>query len=102
MLRDPAILARVLEEQQQVLGGNMDTPLTWEHLGEMELLHNVMRETLRMYPPLVRHRPRRRAHFLADFVLFPRTTRDVAAYRDDIAPFALLFVFVCVHYISHI
>ena len=25
-----------------------------EQLGEMELLHNCMRETLRMYPPLVR------------------------------------------------
>lgn len=50
--RDPKILSRLLEEQETVLKGE-DTPLTWEHLGEMELLHNCMRETLRMYPPLV-------------------------------------------------
>lgn len=47
------MLARLLEEQEAVLKGE-DTPLTWEHLGDMELLHNCMRETLRMYPPLVR------------------------------------------------
>lgn len=47
------MLGRILEEQQSVMEGDEDTPLTWEHLGEMELLHNCMRETLRMYPPLV-------------------------------------------------
>lgn len=52
-LRDPKLLARLLEEQRTVLK-DPDTPLTWEHLGEMDLLHNCMRETLRMYPPLVR------------------------------------------------
>lgn len=46
------MLARLLEEQETVLKGP-NTPLTWEHLGEMELLHDCMRETLRMYPPLV-------------------------------------------------
>ncbi|CAM9428616.1 unnamed protein product [Sphacelaria rigidula] len=51
--RDPALLSRLLEEQRSVLGDDPNTPLTWEHLGEMELLHNCMRETLRMYPPLV-------------------------------------------------
>ncbi|CAN0171537.1 unnamed protein product [Ascophyllum nodosum] len=50
--RDPKMLGRLLEEQEAVLKSK-DTPLTWEHLGEMELLHNCMRETLRMYPPLV-------------------------------------------------
>ncbi|CAM9433996.1 unnamed protein product [Pylaiella littoralis] len=49
---DPKMLARLLEEQETVLKGP-NTPLTWEHLGEMELLHDCMRETLRMYPPLV-------------------------------------------------
>lgn len=53
MLRDPKMLARLMEEQQTVLK-DPRTPLTWEHLGEMELLHDCMRETLRMYPPLVR------------------------------------------------
>ncbi|CAN0466846.1 unnamed protein product [Scytosiphon promiscuus] len=47
------MLERLMEEQQTVLKGDLNTPLTWEHLGEMELLHNCMRETLRMYPPLV-------------------------------------------------
>lgn len=47
------MLERILEEQETVLKGDPSTPLTWEHLGEMELLHNCMRETLRMYPPLV-------------------------------------------------
>ncbi|CAM9562355.1 unnamed protein product, partial [Laminaria digitata] len=42
----------LLEEQRTVLK-DPDMPLTWEHLGEMDLLHNCMRETLRMYPPLV-------------------------------------------------
>ena len=46
------MLARLMEEQQTVLK-DPSTPLTWEHLGEMELLHDCMRETLRMYPPLV-------------------------------------------------
>lgn len=52
MIRDPTLLARLMEEQQTVLK-DLNTPLTWEHLGEMELLHDCMRETLRMYPPLV-------------------------------------------------
>ena len=46
------MLARLMEEQQTVLK-DLSTPLTWEHLGEMELLHNCMREALRMYPPEV-------------------------------------------------
>eukprot|EP00903_Cladosiphon_okamuranus_P006258 g6141.t1 len=44
--RDPNMLARVMEEQQRVLK-DPTTPLTWENLGEMELLHNIMREALR-------------------------------------------------------
>eukprot|EP00752_Nemacystus_decipiens_P012521 g11089.t1 len=51
-IRDPEILARLMEEQHKVLK-DPNTPLTWEHLGEMELLHNCMREALRMYPPVV-------------------------------------------------
>lgn len=50
------MLARLMEEQQTVLK-DPSTPLTWEHLGEMELLHDCMRETLRMYPPLVSTSP---------------------------------------------
>lgn len=47
------MLERLLDEQETVLKDPQNTPLTWEHLGEMELLHDCMRETLRMYPPLV-------------------------------------------------
>eukprot|EP00903_Cladosiphon_okamuranus_P015547 g14353.t1 len=50
--RDSTLLARLMEEQHTVLK-DPSTPLTWEHLGEMELLQNCMREVLRMYPPLV-------------------------------------------------
>lgn len=52
LFRDPKMLARLMEEQETVLK-DPSTPLTWEHLGEMEFLHDCMRETLRMYPPLV-------------------------------------------------
>eukprot|EP00752_Nemacystus_decipiens_P012520 g11088.t1 len=37
--RDPKILARLVEEQQKVLE-DPSTPLTWENVGQMELLHN--------------------------------------------------------------
>ncbi|CAM9909662.1 unnamed protein product, partial [Discosporangium mesarthrocarpum] len=49
---NPALMARLLEEQKSVLGSDK-TIITSEHLGEMKLLHNCMRETLRMYPPLI-------------------------------------------------
>ena len=49
---NPNLLARLMEEQQTVLE-DPSTPLTYEHLGQMELLHNCMRESLRLFPPLV-------------------------------------------------
>ena len=51
--RDPKMLARVMEEQQKVLD-DPSAPLTWENLGEMELLHNCVREALRVNSPVVR------------------------------------------------
>eukprot|EP00752_Nemacystus_decipiens_P012523 g11091.t1 len=51
-IRDSEMPARLMEEQRRVLKGP-DTLLTWDHLGEMEVLHNCIREALRMYPPLV-------------------------------------------------
>ena len=53
LARDPELLARLMEEQQTVLK-DPSAPLTWENLGQMELLHNTMRETLRVNTPVVR------------------------------------------------
>lgn len=50
----PDILSRLQEEQDRVLKGKpKDAPLAWDDLGQMELLHNSVRETLRMFPPLI-------------------------------------------------
>ncbi|KAG5175038.1 Obtusifoliol 14alpha-demethylase [Tribonema minus] len=49
---NPDIMKRLEEEQAQVVG-DADAPVTWEHLGNMELMHNCMREALRMFPPLI-------------------------------------------------
>ena len=56
LLRDKAVLARVLEEQEAVLketGGE----LSYRGLVKMNLLHACMKETLRMHPesPSYRH-----------------------------------------------
>lgn len=53
LVRDPMLLARVMEEQQSVLK-DPSRPVTYENLGEMELLHNVMREALRVNAANVR------------------------------------------------
>jgi sterol 14-demethylase len=51
---DPAVLAKVMEEQDRVLGvDNRDAKLDYERLQEMEYLHNCMRETLRMCPTFI-------------------------------------------------
>ncbi len=43
---------RLLAEQERVLAPT-NGEITLEALGEMELLHNCMKETLRMHPPLI-------------------------------------------------
>jgi sterol 14-demethylase len=50
---DGEILDRVLEEQKEVLKGDMNKKLEYDDLQEMELLHNCMRETLRMCPTFI-------------------------------------------------
>ena len=50
---DGDLLDRVLEEQNQVLGGKMDKKLEYDDLQKMELLHNCMRETLRLCPTFI-------------------------------------------------
>lgn len=51
-LLNPDIMQRLQQEQEKVVGGP-DAPVTWENLGEFELLHNCMREALRLFPPLI-------------------------------------------------
>jgi len=50
---DGELMDRVLDEQKKVLNGNMDKKLEYEDLQNMELLHNCMRETLRMCPTFI-------------------------------------------------
>ena len=50
---DNGLLDRVLAEQNQVLGGKMDKKLEYDDLQNMELLHNCMRETLRLCPTFI-------------------------------------------------
>eukprot|EP00752_Nemacystus_decipiens_P011636 g10331.t1 len=51
-IRDPNMLARLMEEQRTVIK-DPNTPLTWDNVGQMELLHNTMRETLRSNSPVM-------------------------------------------------
>ncbi|GMI11486.1 hypothetical protein TrVE_jg10559 [Triparma verrucosa] len=48
---DPSIMQRVIQEQDTVVGGDRD--LTFDDINNMPLLHNCMREALRLHPPLV-------------------------------------------------
>jgi len=50
----PHILKRVVEEQTTLLGDEQHaTTMDFDKVNEMELLHNCMREALRLCPPLV-------------------------------------------------
>lgn len=50
---DDTLLDRIRAEQTSVLKGNMDKPLDFDDVQEMELLHNCMREALRMCPTFI-------------------------------------------------
>ncbi|KAH8046666.1 sterol 14-demethylase [Aureococcus anophagefferens] len=47
--------ARLLEEQRQIFGAGdiRDAPMSFDDLNKMEILHNCVKETLRMHPPLI-------------------------------------------------
>jgi len=46
------ILRRIVEEQKTALEGDMSKPLDFDLINNMELLHDCMREALRLCPPL--------------------------------------------------
>lgn len=50
---DPAIKKRLLDEQRAVFGDDADCDPTYENLGHMPLLHNCIKEALRLQPPLI-------------------------------------------------
>jgi len=50
---DGKLMDRILEEQKQVLGKNPTKKLEYDDLQEMKLLHNCMREALRMCPTFI-------------------------------------------------
>lgn len=50
--KDRDIFRRVVQEQKDLIGSD-GAELTYEVVDKMELLHNCMREALRMHPPLV-------------------------------------------------
>ena len=66
LLRSPSYLARIIEEQKEVLKKNDDV-LAYDALVQMDELHRAMKETLRMHPPLI---------FLIRKVLEPRRVLD--------------------------
>lgn len=48
---NPAIMDELYEEQLRILGPN-STPLTYENIQKLPLVTNVIRETLRLHPPI--------------------------------------------------
>ncbi|RKP27255.1 lanosterol 14-alpha demethylase [Syncephalis pseudoplumigaleata] len=49
----PALVEALREEQRKCLGDDLATPIAYEHLRDMRLLDAVVRETLRLRPPIV-------------------------------------------------
>ncbi|KAA8491187.1 Sterol 14-demethylase [Porphyridium purpureum] len=52
LLRSPAMLEKVLDEQRRIIA-EYGAEINFETLSKMDVLHNCMKETLRMYPPLI-------------------------------------------------
>lgn len=54
MAHHPEILKKVLAEQQEILGdNNASVPLDFDSVGKMDYLQDCIKESLRMYPPLI-------------------------------------------------
>lgn len=75
LLRSPTQLAAALAEQDAVRAAHGEE-LTYASLGAMDVLHRAMKETLRMYPPLI---------FLLRKVLSPRPVNGYTIPVGDVA-----------------
>ena len=53
LLHNQSCLEKVMAEQKQVLAADMNAPLTSEHVKSMDYLRSAIKESLRMYPPLI-------------------------------------------------
>lgn len=49
----PEILAKVREEQYRIRDGDVDAPVTLDVLDQMPYIQAVVRETLRIRPPVI-------------------------------------------------
>jgi len=49
----PDVLGKVRDEQDRVRQGNYETPLTYEMVEQMAYLHAVVKESLRIRPPVI-------------------------------------------------
>lgn len=52
LVDNPKILAKLREEQERIRGGNVDAPMTIEMLDDMPYLRAVVKESLRVKPPV--------------------------------------------------
>ncbi|XP_075168008.1 putative cytochrome P450 4d14 [Haematobia irritans] len=52
LARHPEVQRKVLQEIQEVLGDDMGKPMTMQHLQELKYLDCVIKESLRLYPPV--------------------------------------------------
>lgn len=72
-----SLLPRLLKEQEEVLGRH-NGEVTFDALQEMDLLENCIKETLRIFPPLIVSIERMHKHFL-----FLRRVNDVCGSHHD-------------------
>ena len=52
-VHNPDCLKEMLKEQKEILGDDITVPLDFDAVGKMEYLQNSVKESLRMYPPLI-------------------------------------------------
>jgi len=52
LARDPEVQSRAFQEVRDVIGRDKSTPITMRDLGELKYLECVIKESLRMYPPV--------------------------------------------------
>lgn len=52
LANEPKIMEELYEEQQYVLGSDASKPLTYDDLQNLPMAMNVIRETLRLHPPI--------------------------------------------------